>query len=85
MQYTIVMSTITIKNVPATVHRALKAKAKAHGRSLNREILATLEGLVRSTRIDADSVMEHARSVREAIGGTLTQNSLTRYKTKGRR
>ena len=37
------MSTITIRNVPPRLHRALKQRARLHGWSLNREVLAILE------------------------------------------
>ena len=39
-----VMTTITIRNVPSAIHMALERRAEAHGRSLNKEILATLRG-----------------------------------------
>ncbi|MGP0074137.1 MAG: FitA-like ribbon-helix-helix domain-containing protein [Bryobacteraceae bacterium] len=34
---------ITLKNVPVKVHRALKRAAKEQGRSLNAQIIQTLE------------------------------------------
>ena len=37
------MPTITLKNIPADLHRELKKRAEEHHRSLNREILATLK------------------------------------------
>ena len=79
------MSTITIKNIPPDVHRALKSRAKAYGRSLNKEIIATLEGTLHGTPIDAASVGMHARAVRETMGVYLTQKKLTALKNVGRR
>jgi plasmid stability protein len=79
------MSSITVKGIPAPVHRALKARAKTRGRSLNREIIAVLEGAVGSVQVDADAILSHARSVRSAIRGRLTQHRLDQLKRAGRR
>ena len=35
------MATITLKNIPADLHRKLKKRAEEHHRSLNQEIIAT--------------------------------------------
>ena len=79
------MSTITIKNIPAAVHRALKVRAKAHGRSLNKEIIATLESTLHGSPIDASAVGRHAQAVRETMGVYLTQRELKTLKGEGRR
>ena len=79
------MSTITLKNVPLEVHTTLKSRAKAHGRSLNREIIAILEGSLHGSRIDAAAVSDRARTVRETMGVYLTQADLTALKDSGRR
>jgi plasmid stability protein len=85
MRYGVFMSTITIKNMPPSVHRALKARAKAHGRSLNKEVIATLEWTVHGVPIDADAVGKHARAVRETLGVYLTERDLHELKNAGRR
>ena len=79
------MSTITIKDIPPAVHRALKLRAKSHGRSLNKEIIATLENTLHGSPIDATAVSTHARAVREAMGVYLTQRDLKAFKNAGRR
>ncbi len=81
------MSAITIKDVPPAVHRTLKARAKAHGRSLNREIICTLESTLHGARIDATAVRNHARVVRETLGNGvyLTQRELADLKNTGLR
>lgn len=78
------MNTITLKDVPPAVHRTLKSRAKAHGRSLNKEIITTLESTLHSSPIDATVVGRHARAVRETIGVYLTQKDLTTFKNLGR-
>jgi plasmid stability protein len=79
------MSTITIKDVPPAVHRALKSRAEAHGRSLNKEIIITLESMVHGSPVDATAIGMHARAVRETMGVYLTQRDLTVFKNTGRR
>lgn len=79
------MSTITLKDVPAAVHRTLKSRAAAHGRSLNREIITTLESTLHGVPIDAAAIGKHARSVRETMGVYLTQKDLAALKNTGRR
>ena len=79
------MSTITLKAVPVALHRALKAKAEAHGRSLNREIMAILDSSLHSTPIDAKEIGARAHAVRESMGVYLTQKDLAAFKNAGRR
>lgn len=79
------MSTITIKNIPPAVHRTLKSRAQAHGRSLNREIITTLESVIHGSPIDATAIGRHARAVRETMGVYLTDKDLLCLKTSGRR
>jgi len=79
------MATITLKDVPASVHKALKARAKARGRSLNKEIIATLEETLHGSRIDAGAVGNHARAVRESMGVYMTEKALQKLKGAGRR
>ena len=85
MWYGSFMSTITLKDVPPAVHRSLKNRAQVHGRSLNKEIIVTLESIVHGTAIDAKAVGKHARAVRETMGVYLTQKDLTAFKNAGRR
>lgn len=46
------MRSITLKNVPDDLHQRLKDRAARHHRSLNSEILASLEAAVRSVFYD---------------------------------
>ena len=79
------MSTITLKDISSTVHRALKSRAKIHGRSLNKEIISTLESTLHGSPIDATAIGKHARAVRETMGVYLTQKDLAVLKTVGRK
>ena len=67
------------------MHRTLKSRAQAHGRSLNKEIIITLESTLHGSPIDATVIGKHARAVRETMGVYLTQRDLTAAKNSGRR
>lgn len=41
------MATVTIRNLPDEVHRALRVRAATHGRSTEAEIRSILESIVR--------------------------------------
>ena len=84
MWYECVVNTITIKNIPQTMHQALKERAKAHGRSLNKEVIATLEGALHATPIDAEAISRRARVVRETMGIYMTEQELKAFKEAGR-
>jgi plasmid stability protein len=78
------MSSITIKNLPVRLHRELKTRAAAHGRSLNKEILTCLEASLQSHRVDVRQLIEEARAVRGTVKANLTERDLSALKTAGR-
>ncbi|MFP4166668.1 MAG: FitA-like ribbon-helix-helix domain-containing protein [Opitutales bacterium] len=55
------MKSITLKNVPDGLHRAYRERAQRHARSLNREILQTLEMAASEERPDARAALARAR------------------------
>jgi plasmid stability protein len=58
------MATLTIKNIPDTVVRRLKARAARHRRSLNSEIIEILASHGMPVRVDADALLARARALR---------------------
>lgn len=79
------MSTITLKNVPEGLHTALKSQAKTHGRSLNKEILCSLEKMVGNTPVDAHKILREAQVCREEINDVyMTRRELKAMKEEGR-
>lgn len=78
------MSTITLKEVPPAIHRAYKTLARTNGRSLNREIIRTLETALHAVPSDAASIGERAKTVRESLSVYLTQKELDRFKKEDR-
>ena len=63
----ITMATVTVRNLPAEVHRALRLRAAAHGVSTEAEIRAILAQAVRSD--GGLRVGTELRRYAEAIGG----------------
>ena len=62
------MAAITIKALPATLHRTLKARAARHKRSLNQEVIAVLEESVApSARVDVESMLASTRQFRDSL------------------
>jgi predicted HicB family RNase H-like nuclease len=58
-------SLIAWKNIPPELHERLKEAAEAHRRSLNREVIACLEQVVRAQRVDPEALIARARRLRE--------------------
>jgi len=78
------MPTLTLKNVPASLHRRLKARAALHGRSLNGEVIECLAAAVGAERVDVDALLDRARAARRGVPGRLTDAELARLKAAGR-
>ena len=79
------MASITLKNVPADLHRELKKRAEEHHRSLNREILATLKGATGKThRLDVQALIREARAVRAKFARQISDAEINAWKRSGR-
>jgi plasmid stability protein len=76
--------TLTLKNLPASLHRRLKVRARANRRSLNAEAIACLQAAVAAERVDVDAFLARARLLRARVKGTLTDEDLARLKAEGR-
>jgi plasmid stability protein len=78
------MSTITLKGIPAGLHRALKQRAARNRRSLNQEVLATLEDKVGGKARDVEALLAEARKIRARMGFVATQEEIDAAKREGR-
>jgi plasmid stability protein len=67
------MKVITVRNVPDDLHRALSRLAERNHRSLQQQALVLLE---RARRLDRESPLEMARSIRERLRGRELGNSV---------
>jgi len=79
------MATITLKNIPADLHRALKKRAEEHHRSLNREIIATLKSATGETHpVDVDTLIREARAARAKFTREISAAEIYAWKRAGR-
>jgi plasmid stability protein len=79
------MPTITIKNLPSNLHRELKNRAKAHRRSLNKEVIATLKNATGETRpVDVDALIREARAARSKFTRQISAAEIDTWKRAGR-
>ena len=76
---------ITLKEIPRPLHRELKARAKLHHRSLNKEVIATLQEATAATRpLDATALITDARKVRRKFSREITAAEIQSWKKSGR-
>jgi len=65
------MPAVTVRNIPESVHGALRVRAARHGRSTEAEIRAILDAAVRPpTRVKLGSLL---RAIAEEAGGLTTE------------
>ena len=77
------MKTITLKGIPLPVHTALKQRARQHGRSLNKEVLACLEMAVAPARININALLLDIQTHRATLPGELNDR-LIQMASEGR-
>ena len=78
------MPNLTLKNLPEHVHRALRARAERHRRSLNGEAIACLEAAVLAERVDTGALIARARAARSQVRGTIAPARIQRLVRSGR-
>jgi plasmid stability protein len=79
------MANLSLKNVPADLHRKLKQRAKEHRRSLNGEIIASLQEAVAPRRFDAEEAARRLRELRVRYRGRPPgDRDLAALKSEGR-
>jgi plasmid stability protein len=78
------MPNLNVKNVPPELHRRLKARARRHQQSLNREVIQCLLEATSATPIEPDVLLERIRELRSHVKGRLTAATLARLKGRGR-
>lgn len=79
------MPDITLKGIPAAVHRKLKARALRNRRSLNSEAIACLERSVGPAPIDVRQLLADVRALRTRIGVRTTEAEIDGFRNAGRR
>ena len=75
---------VTLKEFPDDLHARLKQIASRRGRSLNRQIIHTLETAIKPSLIDETVLLQRIKANREQIGGSLDQEFLEAAISEGR-
>jgi plasmid stability protein len=79
------MPSITLKGLPRDLHRKMRARAKANHRSLNREVIATLQAATASARpLNANALQESVRRARSLFRRPVTTRQIDAWKRAGR-
>jgi plasmid stability protein len=79
------MAAITLKSLPVTLHRTLKARAARHKRSLNQEVIAVLEEAVApSRRVDVEATLAATRQFRDSLKFKARPAEIEAFKREGR-
>ena len=86
------MATIVLKGVPVELWTRLEERARASGRSVEREAIACLESVVgteppRRTAEEERQTMARVRAFREQLaadGVSITDEEITAWKRQGR-
>jgi len=79
------MATITLKNLPADLHRKLKKRAAEHYRSLNKEIIAMLKSATGETHpLDVEALISEARVARSKFTREISVAEIDAWKRTGR-
>jgi antitoxin FitA len=80
------MKTITVKHIPEELYRRLKKSASRHRRSLNSEVLVTLEQALSSVPFEPQAFLASVRAMREGMRmPPVSDEEISVAKTQGRR
>lgn len=77
------MPSLTLKNIPPSLHEQLRQRATRNRRSLSQEALACLEQAAAGERVDVERLLAQARRLRAGVT-RVSQRDLRAWVTKGR-
>jgi plasmid stability protein len=76
---------MTIKKIPDRLYQRLRQSARKHRRSLNSEVIVSLENALASGRMDPEDFLASVRALCERISGVhVTDKDLNVVKDEGR-
>ena len=79
------MATLTIRNVPAKLHKLLKESAALHRRSVNNEMICCLEKVLVPHRVDPQEFLAQVDALHRRMPRVhLTEEFLRAAKNEGR-
>lgn len=78
------MPGITLKNIPDPLYQRLVEVARAHRRSLTKEIIFALECHVEQPTQNKTELLERIRAVRDRYPPTISEDDVDEWKDAGR-
>ena len=78
------MATVTIKNMPDELYKAIKLMAKIHQRSLNNEIIYRIQQSLGVVRVNPEKLRAEAREFRSRMKSGLSAEEIERAINEGR-
>ena len=78
------MKTITVKNISGRLHETLKHRATMAHRSLNNEIIASLEVITGLAPLDVNQMAFDATLVQKVFKGEALPDEIDLFKKEGR-
>lgn len=79
------MANLMIKNVPKELYDKLRKSAEAHRRSINSEVIVSLEKVLRTSRIDPREFLKRVHELQKSFSvPPLTNEFLDAAKEDGR-
>jgi plasmid stability protein len=78
------MPSITLKNIPETLHQRLRESAERNHRSINGEMLAALDQYVSQQRPNKAQLLTDIRTLRQETALYVTEEEIDRAKKEGR-
>ena len=77
---------VTIKNMPPKLYEKLKARAAAHRRSVNSEVIGCLEEVLIRQRLSTEELLKKLEELRNRVSDAppLTDEFLRKAKEEGR-
>lgn len=78
------MVSLTLKDIPDALHQRLREQATAHGRSLNKEIIASLEQVIAPRRVHIPAYLSRIEQLHRQIDFKVTLDDIQQAVETGR-
>lgn len=75
---------ITIKGIPDEVYQKLKLQAERHHRSVNSEVIMTLQKVLMSREYDPEAMIDRARKFKKRAQGSVSIDEIQQAIDQGR-
>jgi plasmid stability protein len=78
------MNSITVRNIPDSLHKKLQKRSRLSRRSLNSEIIACLEEALMPNKNEIEQLLEKSNTIRSKLSFTILNEDIDTAKSSGR-